>query len=625
MRLFMLSIVGCLAISVTSVCFAWPEPDTGQVIPYQNTALTHGPSLGAVKARSVRVWIRTADPTAFKVRYGTELPLDQTSSTVTGKTRGKRDHTGVVELTGLKPDTRYFYAIEIDGHLPDLRLKPSHAWPSFKTLPAPAQQRDPDTNSDGLFNLQFSAGSCMSLASGAWRDPTGTGGQYANPPAFDTLYQQYGDELDFHIFHGDVIYEEKRDGTIDGIYENYRLYWRRGRSWARFMRHVPTLFMHDDHEIGANLHGSGEPGMGSGPWLTRDIGVRAWQDYCGWANYDEPFHGRPLLGDASLKKGSRTLHDPDASFTSLDLDSVSTLHIGPYSEAPEGRAGMTAAGPDQKRPNAGVYAIEKIIDEHTLKLDRPVKSTNDNARYSIGRHVYFDWQVANCHFFMLDTRGERTAPNLEDYDDPTRSILGQAQKQWLIEGVRETDAEFIFIVSPGPFMVYHTGYHGNPKHDTPKGDGFASFLHERRELLKVLDQQSQPVMFITGDVHASAALQVTDNVWEFLVSPLNSMNHLRGTAGGESMPFGGSWQSQGQSVDLRWIGVGPNNVHYSRLRQPYFTVVQVNNTFKAPPPDNKPDQPPQRIAYDRPQVTVRFHDGYTGELLYAESVTAGND
>ncbi|MFH1922274.1 MAG: hypothetical protein ABIP48_20620 [Planctomycetota bacterium] len=28
-----------------------------------------------------------------------------------------------------------------------------------------------------------------------------------------------------------------------------------------------------------------------------------------------------------------------------------------------------------------------------------------------------------------------------------------------------------------------------------------------------------------------------------------------------------------------------------------------------------------KIAYDSPQVVVRFHDGYTGKLLYAEGIS----
>jgi len=47
-------------------------------------------------------------------------------------------------------------------------------------------------------------------------------------------------------------------------------------------------------------------------------------------------------------------------------------------------------------------------------------------------------------------------------------------------------------------------------------------------------------------------------------------------------------------------------------------VVQVNNVLKSGRPEGRGYQ---WVAYDAPQVVVRFHDGYTGKLVYAESVS----
>ena len=47
-------------------------------------------------------------------------------------------------------------------------------------------------------------------------------------------------------------------------------------------------------------------------------------------------------------------------------------------------------------------------------------------------------------------------------------------------------------------------------------------------------------------------------------------------------------------------------------------MVQVNNVFKS----GRPEGPGyQWVAYDSPQVVVRFHDGYSGKLVYAEGVS----
>ena len=37
---------------------SWPDPVANHVVPYQSTAVTHGPVLGDVTKDSVRIWLR---------------------------------------------------------------------------------------------------------------------------------------------------------------------------------------------------------------------------------------------------------------------------------------------------------------------------------------------------------------------------------------------------------------------------------------------------------------------------------------------------------------------------------------------------------------------------------------
>ena len=85
------------------------------------------------------------------------------------------------------------------------------------------------------------------------------------------------------------------------------------------------------------------------------------------------------------------------------------------------------------------------------------------------------------------------------------------------------------------------------------------------------------------------------------------------------MPLAGDWNSQGRPVCIKWIGTFPDNVNYSRLRQPYFAVIQVNNVTPSPRPEGVGYQ---WFAFDAPQVVVRWHDGYTGRLVYAEGISS---
>jgi len=581
----------------------WPDPVGGDVLPYETTGLAHGPMLGRITSNSVRVWVRTRKPAKFEVVYDTHLPLRGDSPAVGGATSAERDMTGVADISDLRPNTRYYYGIRIGGELADIRPDFHDRWPSFRTLPDETSYADARNNPQGLFNVNFAVGHCAS------QDPDRSGGQYVNTPAYDVIRRRHAAEAMFAIVNGDVIYEERRDGTIDGVRDNYKLYFSRGRSFSSLFRSTPALFTFDDHDVGWDIHGCGQVGLGEGPHLIRDIGLSAYQEYLSWANYPEPHHGPIRLSRGSVEAGSNILRDPDANFDTLDPAQVSTIHLGPYTRG---------AGSIRRRnapKNAGVYGLTKVIDAHRIEIT-PAATADETLSYSIGTHHYYDWKIANCHFFALDTRGERSKRNPRDRADPKLFILGDAQKQWLLEGVRNTDAQFIFLISPDPWTIYHTAAHVGGSDEDDKGDGFPSFLHEREELLAAFDELDKPVLIFTGDVHASASVRITDNVWEMMCGPLGSTGHPLGTLG--NPPKGGKWDSKGREVEIRWLSPFPNNLPYQRIRNTYYGIVQVNNILRVGTPSGRGHQ---WVAYDQPQVVVRWHDGYTGKLVYAESIT----
>jgi alkaline phosphatase D len=602
--------IALVALSIASPSLAqpvdWPNPVANDVIPYETTGLTHGPLLGGVTANSVRLWIRTREATRFEVVYDTRLPLDENSPQVTGETTAARDLTGVVELNGLAPHTRYFYGVRINAALADIRLDTTDPWPSFRTLPDRTTYADPKLNPRGLFNVTFAVGHCAS------QEATKSGGQYASTPAYDTILREHQDEALFAIVNGDVIYEENRDGTLDGVRQNYRTYFARGRSFNALFRRVPGLFTFDDHDVGWDLHGSGQIGLGEGPHLIRDTGLKAYEENLAWANFRGPHSGRIRFGTATVEKGATVLVDPAADFTTLDPRTVSTIHLGNYT------SGSTTPRRKEAPRNAGVYGLTRVIDATHLEFTPPARA-DETLPYSLGTHHFYDWRMGNCHFFALDTRGERSNRNPKDRSDAKLFILGDVQKRWLTEGITKSDADFVFLISPDPWTIYHTAAHVS---DAPgadeddKGDGFPSFLHEREELIAFLDTVDKPVLIFTGDVHASASVKITDNVWGMMCGPLGSTGHPIATLG--NPPRGGRWQSMGRDVEVRWVTGFPNDLPYQRIRNTYYGLVQVNNVLEVGTPDGRGTR---CVAYDSPQVIVRWHDGYTGRLAYAETIS----
>ncbi|MCA8989415.1 MAG: alkaline phosphatase D family protein [Planctomycetaceae bacterium] len=601
-----------LLLSVPGFCQAqntnWPDPVSNQVLPYETVGLVSGPLLGRPTADSMRIWIQTREPVPFEIVYDTRLPLDDKSTLVAGETNALQDNTGIVDLQNLTSNTVYYYGVRIAGELADLRETINQPWPAFRTLPSTADVEDATYNPQGKFNVRFAIGHCASQA------PIESGGQYASTPAYEMIARNHREEVMFAIVNGDVIYEAERDGTLSGVRNNYRLYFSRGHSFQSLFRRTPGMFTFDDHDVGWDIHGSGQIGLGEGAHLIRDVGLEAYREYLSWANFSGPQSGSLHFGTASVTKDSEILEDLTADFSGIDPDTVSTIHLGNFTRSAE-----TPKRQGKAPRNAGVYGLVEVIDSHHLRIT-PAARADETLSYSIGTHHYYDWKVSNCHFFALDTRGERSALNRNDRNDPNLFILGPAQKKWLLDGIRTTDAEFIFLISPDPWVIYHTAAHvrkepGADKDD--KGDGFPSFVHQREELLTIMEEVNKPILIFTGDVHASAAVNISGKIWEMMCGPLGSTGHPLGTLG--NPPTGGTWNSMGRDVSIRWVSGFPNNLPYQRIRNTFYSVVQVNNVLKVASPTGTK---PQWMAYDIPTVTVRWHDGYTGQLVYAESISA---
>ena len=193
-------------------------------------------------------------------------------------------------------------------------------------------------------------------------------------------------------------------------------------------------------------------------------------------------------------------------------------------------------------------------------------------------------------------------------------MLGAEQRRWLVTGMKESRADFIFVVSSVNFMVPHVG--GGKVRSTNKDDAWTVFLDERETLIDFWDTLSKPVLLLTGDLHNSFVIKITDNVWEFASGPHNSNNHRASDEG--DRPPNGVFSHGPRQVDIRWSTYYRADFPRSDLQYPNYCVVQVNNVF-----DNPSRRGQERwVAYPLPQVIFQYHDGRTGALKYAESVLA---
>ena len=609
MKLFRLSLLTVVASVFVPSVHAWRDP----------IRLTHGPMLGKQTAHSMAVWGRTSDPGEFVVRYGTRSDrMDQVSQAA--KTLLAHDNTGVVQLKDLKSDTQYHYQIWVNDR--------PHGLPGkFRTLPSPDDTRNAEYNPEGLFNFRFQIGSCAN------QNPLHGGGHRAT--TYEHLNNTWADRVHFHIMNGDWLYEELRTyppeawrltqgvedfprsvkvmPTVVGVWENYKLYLSRGVELAKWHRNMPSYFTFDDHELVNDIWGSSEAGKRHRRTVFRDIGTYAWMDYLGWANPMQ-FKHRIHFGVGSMKAGSNLLHDPTADFTNLPLKEMLNLHV--HWGTPEAGVNDLKYDNDEGNKNSYVYDIVEVVDRHTLRLHMPAKVDDPSLSYSIGRRSYGKFRVSNCEFFLIDTRGDRDMHDVRDRGKEGVSMIGRHQREWLLRSMKESDADFYFVVSTVPFMIPHSGAGGFEVDAANKEEAWTGFFDERELLIREWDKMGKKVFVMTGDLHNSFAIKVTDNVWEFCCGPHNSVNHV--PVNDESnRPATGKFKFGPRECDIRWSSyILPDLPRLERL-YPHFCVVQINNVF------NQPKQLGGKrwVAYPHPQVVFQYYDGRTGELDYAEAIS----
>ena len=580
--------------------------------------LTHGPMLGHVTHDSVRVWARTSDPGEFLVKFGT-APGVLTETSAAASTTLAGDNTGSVPVTKLKPDTRYHYQVWVNGR--------PHGLPgTFRTLPSADQSRNAEHNPSGLFNFRFEIGSCAN------QNPLHGIGH--RQPVYENLNRDWADKVNFHIMNGDWLYEELREHpaeawrltqgiekfprtvdvmpTIVGVWENYKLYLSRGVELSKWHRNVPSYFTFDDHELVNDIWGAGTIGKRHRRTVFRDIGTEAWFNYLGWANpveHDAGIH----FGKATMKKGSDLLVDKSADFTALPLEKMLNLHV--HWGTKEAGVNDMRYDNDEGHKNSYVYGIDKVVDANTVKLHMPAKVTGE-VSYSIGRSSYGKFKVANCEYYLLDTRGARDMHDIRQRDKPGISMLGAAQRDWLVSSMKASDADFFFVISSVPFMIPHSGAGGVKADFANKEEAWTGFFEERETLIKAWDEIGKKVFVMTGDLHNSFAIKVTDHVWEFCCGPHNSVNHVPKNDESDR-PATGKWTFGPRECDIRWSSyILPDLPRLERL-YPHYCVVQVNNVFNMP----KKLGDARWVAYPHPQVIFQYYDGRTGELAYAESIT----
>lgn len=128
---------------------------------------------------------------------------------------------------------------------------------------------------------------------------------------------------------------------------------------------------------------------------------------------------------------------------------------------------------------------------------------------------------SGVEIFLLDTRQYRSSPD--------RTMLGRAQKNWLLAGLHSSSAAFKFIATSVPFT--------NPGHDQ-----WGGFPAERDEILQfIVAHRIKGVVFLSGDLHYAAVVPVPggEGIKEIITGPLAQMTRFPRDVEGLEFWYGG--------------------------------------------------------------------------------------
>ncbi|MCY3968667.1 MAG: alkaline phosphatase D family protein [Acidobacteria bacterium] len=106
--------------------------------------------------------------------------------------------------------------------------------------------------------------------------------------------------------------------------------------------------------------------------------------------------------------------------------------------------------------------------------------------------VWFRFSLGDVDFFLLDGRTYRTNPFVEE-----RTMLGPVQKEWLLDGLRASEATFKVIASP---VAWADGAKPGSR------DTWSGFPEEREEIFRFVEENGVTgVVLLSSDRHRSEA------------------------------------------------------------------------------------------------------------------------
>ena len=220
----------------------------------QNIEVTNSIVVGGVTSNSARFWIRTSNPSKVNIEISEDNAFANSSLSEELSTEEINGNAGIIEITGLKDNTKYFYRAVSENTVIDSLER------SFWTFPIEGTES----------NFSFAFGSCQQ--SGEFL-PSQTG----EVSVFDEILTH---NARFFLQLGDWGYPDTTD--ITPANNNYfsaeynlvqQSYWNKFNKdypMANLLRKMPVDYVYDDHDY-MNNNSSSETSSYYIPFKPNDV------------------------------------------------------------------------------------------------------------------------------------------------------------------------------------------------------------------------------------------------------------------------------------------------------------------------------------------------------------------
>jgi alkaline phosphatase D len=146
----------------------------------------------------------------------------------------------------------------------------------------------------------------------------------------------------------------------------------------------------------------------------------------------------------------------------------------------------------------------------------------------IGRQAFHDyWPISSgperiyrsirwgseVELFVVD--GRQYASPLEAPDGPDKILFGKVQREWLIDGMRRSDATWKVLITSSPLSIIRSA---------PPVDDYVAYEHELGLVLADFQKiKAKNVVWLTADVHWAQAIEYPRyGMWEFVGCPIGA-------------------------------------------------------------------------------------------------------